>query len=70
MCLILIVQDEPSVTGVTNPPAISYHKDTKVLIVVGKQDEVDLVGDVLKQLSPTPKEKPALNTDANKPKTQ
>jgi len=37
--------------GVTNPPAISYHKDTKVLIVVGKQDEVNLVGDILKQLS-------------------
>lgn len=36
--------------GVTNPPAISYHKDTKVLIVVGKQDEVNLVADVLKQL--------------------
>ncbi len=41
--------------GVTNAPAISYHKDTKVLIVVGKQEQVDLVGDVLKQLSTTPK---------------
>jgi hypothetical protein len=43
--------------GVTNAPAISYHKDTEVLIVVGKQEQVDLVGDVLKQLSTTPKEK-------------
>jgi len=39
--------------GITNPPVISYHKDTKVLIVVGKQDQVDLVGDALKQLSTT-----------------
>jgi hypothetical protein len=37
--------------GVTNPPAISFHKDTKVLIAVGKEDEVNLIGDVLKQLS-------------------
>jgi hypothetical protein len=44
--------------GVTNAPDISYHKDTKVLIVVGKQEQVDLVADVLKQLSITPKQKP------------
>jgi hypothetical protein len=37
--------------GVTNPPQISYHKDTKVLIAVGEEDKVNLVGDVLKQLS-------------------
>ena len=36
--------------GITNPPAINYHKETKLLIVVGKQDQVDLVADVLKQL--------------------
>jgi hypothetical protein len=43
--------------GVTNAPQISYHKDTKVLIAVGEQDKVNLIGDVLKQLSTTPKEK-------------
>jgi hypothetical protein len=43
--------------GVTNMPAISYHQDTKILIVVGKQEQVDMVGDVLKQLSTTPKTK-------------
>lgn len=43
--------------GVTNPPQISYHKDTKVLIAVGEQDKVNSIGDVLKQLSTTPKEK-------------
>jgi hypothetical protein len=43
--------------GVTNPPQVSYHKDTKVLIAVGEQDKVNLIGDVLKQLSTTPKEK-------------
>ncbi len=37
--------------GVTNPPALSYHKQTKVLIAVGEADKVNLIGDVLKQLS-------------------
>jgi hypothetical protein len=37
--------------GVTNSPAMSYHKETQVLIVVGKQEQVDLVGDVLKQIA-------------------
>jgi hypothetical protein len=53
--------------GVTNAPAISYHKDTKVLIVVGKQEQVDLVGEVLKQLSTTPKAK---SNDKDLPKSQ
>jgi hypothetical protein len=37
--------------GLTNTPEISYHKDTKVLIAVGEIDKVDLIGDVLNQLS-------------------
>jgi hypothetical protein len=44
--------------GVTKPPEITYHKDTKVLIAVGEEDKVNLIGDVLKQLSTAPKEKP------------
>lgn len=44
--------------GVTNAPAISYHRDTSVLIVVGKQEQVDLVGDVLKQLPTAARTKP------------
>jgi hypothetical protein len=55
--------------GVTNAPAMSYHKDTKVLIVVGKQEQVDLVGSVLKQLSTTPKGK-SNDKSADKSKTQ
>jgi len=43
--------------GVTKQPEITYHKDTKVLIAVGDEDKVVLIGDVLKQLSITPKEK-------------
>jgi hypothetical protein len=53
--------------GVTNAPDISYHKDTKVLIVVGKQEQVDLVADVLKQLSTTPKQIPG---DKDLPKSK
>lgn len=36
--------------GVTNPPEITYHKDTDVLIAVGEEDKVNLIGDMLKQL--------------------
>lgn len=44
--------------GLTNAPEISYHKDTKVLIAIGEIDKVDLIGDVLNQLSKgKPKEK-------------
>ena len=55
--------------GITNPPAITYHKDTKVLIAVGEEDKVNLIGDVLKQLSTTPKEK-ASDKDLPKSKDQ
>lgn len=56
--------------GVTKPPTLSYHKDTKVLIAVGEKDKVDLIGDVLKQLSQgKPKEKPA-NGQIEKSKTE
>jgi hypothetical protein len=55
---------------VTKPPTLSYHKDTKVLIAVGEKDKVDLIGDVLKQLSQgKPKEKPA-NGQIEKSKTE
>jgi hypothetical protein len=56
--------------GITNAPEISYHKDTKVLIAVGEMDKVDLIGDVLKQLSTTPKAKTPDNQDSDKIKTQ
>ncbi|MGA9779725.1 MAG: hypothetical protein ACLPRE_05830 [Limisphaerales bacterium] len=53
--------------GVTNPPAISYHKETKMLIAVGEEDKVNLIGDVLKQLSTEkPNDKPA-NGQTEKP---
>jgi hypothetical protein len=48
--------------GVTNPPTLSYHKETKVLIAVGEEDKVNLIGDVLTQLPQgKPKDKPASN---------
>ncbi|HEX3856151.1 MAG TPA: hypothetical protein VHY30_02510 [Verrucomicrobiae bacterium] len=54
--------------GVTNPPTMSYHKDTKVLIAVGASDKVNLIGDVLKQLSTKkPKEK---SNDKDLPKSK
>ncbi len=36
--------------GVTRPPEITYHKDTKVLIAVGEADKLKTIDDVLKQL--------------------
>ncbi len=53
--------------GITKPPEITYHKDTKVLIAVGEEDKVNLIADVLKQLSTTPKEK---SNDKNLPKSK
>jgi hypothetical protein len=61
------VQTGWKMLGVTKPPEISYHKDTKVLIAVGEEDKVNLIGDVLKQLSTTPKEKA---NDKNLPKSK
>ena len=56
--------------GTTKPPEISYHKDTKVLIVVGEADKIRVVDNVLGQLSQgKPKEKPA-NGQTEKSKTE
>jgi hypothetical protein len=41
--------------GVTNPPQMSYHKETKVLIAVGEADKLKTIDDALKQLSTAPK---------------
>jgi len=44
--------------GITRTPEITYHKDTKVLIVVGDTDKLKIIDDLLKQLSAgKPKEK-------------
>jgi len=44
--------------GVTRPPEVTYHKDTKVLIAVGEADKLKTIDDALKQLSTgKPKEK-------------
>jgi hypothetical protein len=64
------VQTGWKMLGVTKPPEITYHKDTKVLIAVGEEDKVNLIGDVLKQLSQgKPKEKSA-NGQTEKSKTE
>jgi hypothetical protein len=42
--------------GEKNPPTVSYHKDTKLLISVGEANKLQLIDEVLRQLSnPTPK---------------
>jgi hypothetical protein len=37
--------------GETNPPTISFHKDTKLLIAVGEQSRLQLIDFVLQQLA-------------------
>ena len=42
--------------GEKDPPTVSYHKDTKLLITVGEAYKLQLIDEVLRQLSnPTPK---------------
>jgi hypothetical protein len=36
--------------GEKNPPKVSYHKDTKLLIAVGQQDKLEMIGQVLQSL--------------------
>jgi len=38
----------------TNPPSISFHKDTKLLIAVGEQSKLRLIDSVLQQLQGKP----------------
>ena len=51
--------------GITKTPEITYHKDTKVLIVVGDTDKLKTIDDLLKQLS-AGKPKEALMNDSRK----
>ena len=37
--------------GETNPPTISFHKDTKLLIAVGEPSKLQLIDSVLQQLA-------------------
>jgi hypothetical protein len=53
--------------GVVKPPAITYHKDTKVLIAVGEDDKVDLIGELLKQLRIMPEKSATLPKPKNAP---
>ncbi len=53
--------------GVTNAPAISYHKDTKVLIAVGESNDIRVIDNLLKQLSTTAGEK---SNDKDLPKSK
>jgi len=46
--------------GITNPPTLNYHQNTKILIAVGEEAQVNLIRDVLIQLYPKKSEvKPA-----------
>jgi hypothetical protein len=50
--------------GVTNPPAMSYYNDTKVLIVVGEEEKADMVNDLLQQLRHGKPNEKQLNSQA------
>ena len=49
------IQTGYKMLGEKSPPTISFHKDTKLLIAVGDADKLQLIDDVLKQLSGGPK---------------
>ncbi len=46
--------------GDKEPPAISFHKETKLLIAVGEPDKLETIDAVLKALASTPVAAPAL----------
>ncbi len=46
-----IVETGWTMLGISKPPEISYDKSTGVLTAVGEIDKVDLIGDLLNQLS-------------------
>jgi hypothetical protein len=50
--IMTAVQTGWKMLGVTNPPHMTIHRETKILIAVGENDKVELIGDVLKQLPP------------------
>lgn len=53
--------------GVNPLPKLSFHKDTKLLIVVGHPNQLSIVDDVLRELTPArkgPKDNPGQNTPA------
>ena len=52
--------------GEASPPAISFHKDTKLLIAVGEPSKLETIDAVLKALEP-PKPPPAAPAPAAKP---
>jgi hypothetical protein len=57
--------------GETNTPTISYHKDTKLLIVVGEPSKLQLIDSVLQQLDqgrPQPKREASGAKGAQPPK--
>jgi len=55
--------------GEMNPPKISYHKDTKLLIAVGEESKLGLIQDVLSHLViEKPKAKSADAQNSEKPK--
>ncbi|HET7624538.1 MAG TPA: hypothetical protein VFM25_04675 [Verrucomicrobiae bacterium] len=55
--------------GETNTPNISYHKDTRLLIAVGEEGQLNLIQEALGHLA-IPKDKPANESNAEKPKAK
>jgi len=56
--------------GETNPPRISYHKDTKLLIAVGEPEQLKLIGDALQNLQSASPKIPAKVPEQNAPKSK
>ena len=62
--LTTAIQTGWKLLGETNPPTVSFHKDTKLLIAVGEPDKLETIDGVLKALKPPtpapPSAKPGL----------
>jgi hypothetical protein len=53
--IMTAIQTGYKMLGEKSPPTISFHKDTRLLIAVGDADKLQLIDDVLKELSGGPK---------------
>jgi len=52
--------------GVTSPPEISFHKETKLLIAVGEPDKLEIIDNVLRSLK-SPKVESAIDPETGLP---
>ena len=64
------VQTGWKMRGETSPPALSFHKETKLLIAFGDYDGLDVIDSVLKALDSVKPKPPAPEKPAPDPKTK